>query len=592
MSAPFVVGIDLGTTHTAIAQCLVEQGAVENSSPLQLEPVSQLSGPSRLESLPLLPSFLYFAADGEQALALPWDDSRDFAVGSWARDHGASTPGRVISSAKSWLSHSGVDRRAELLPPHGAPDIEKISPVEASFRYLDHLAESWSQDHEEALGDQEVILTVPASFDAGARDLTVEAAYAAGFENVFLLEEPQAALYAWLEASGDAWREHLKVGDVILVIDIGGGTTDFSAISVQDNDGDLGFSRIAVGDHILLGGDNIDLALAHTIKQKLTGFRHCVDNAALQSLTHACRAAKERLLSENRPEQVPVALAQRGAKLLGGVVQTDLRAEEVDNLVLNGFFPEVTLDDRPRSRARGALTQIGLPYASDPAISKHLVQFLHQHGPDGQALTPTRVLFNGGVLKSTAIRERLLQMLGGWFPTTTISELPSTDLDGAVARGACYYGQVRRGRGIRIRGGTGRAYYVGVESPAPAIPGIEPPVSALCVAPLGMEEGSEVALPDTELGLIVGEAVQFRFFSSTTRTEPAGTLHESVDSTDLVELAPIEITLTADGRSEGDVVAIHLEASITAVGTLLLEAVPTTPLQPDERWKIELSVRG
>jgi hypothetical protein len=595
MSAKLVVGIDLGTTHCAlaVASLATPQARVE------VLPIEQLVAPGAAEKRTLLPSFVYFAHEGEAPLALPWDAERRFAVGALARARGAEAPERVISSAKSWLSYGGVDRRAGSLPLNAASDIERISPVEASFRLLDHLNEAFRAARPENgdLAAHEVVLTVPASFDAGARDLTVEAALAAGFEQVTLLEEPQAALYAWIEQAGEGWRTHLREGDRVLVIDIGGGTTDFSLIDAVAQDGSLGLQRVAVGDHILLGGDNMDLALAHVVAQELTAQGKELDRFQLSALAHACRSGKEQLLSNAALEQVAVVLPSRGSQLMGGTLRGELRQQQVQAYLLDGFFPRVAASEQPKTRARAGLTQVGLPYASDPAITRHLAAFLARHAFSGSeaARPPTAILFNGGVLKSDVLRRRVLDTLNGWLEERGAAParvLPGEDLELAVARGAAYYGRVRHGSGLRIRGGTARAYYVGIESPMPALPGMEPPVSALCVAPFGMEEGTQAELPPQELFVVVGESVTFRFFgSSTRRGDRAGTLLERWSPGELEELPLIELTLPPAGRAPGEVVAVQLQASITAIGTLKLEAVAQVPLVPDERWQIELSIR-
>ena len=613
----FVVGIDLGTTHTAMACARRDD---EKARP-EVVAISQLVAAGTVDARTLLPSFLYFAAEAEGALALPWDAERRLAVGEFARARGADAPLRTVASAKSWLCHPGVDRRGAILPQGAPEDIEKISPVEVSWRYLEHLSEAWDarlarEGHAPApLGQQEVVITVPASFDAGARELTAEAAMAAGLENVTLLEEPQAALYAWIDAMGDGWRKELRVGDVILVIDIGGGTTDFSAIAAVENEGALELVRVAVGDHILLGGDNMDLALAHVVRQKVMQAGGAdLDRWQMGALTHACRGAKERLLSDAQLEAVPIVLAARGSKLVGGGVRSELTREEVTRVLVEGFFPVVPASARPVVRARGALTQLGLPYASDAAVTKHLAAFLGRQAgalarvglPHDESvqdardrapvlLRPTAVLFNGGVMKSEVLRGRVLSTLDGWLAedgAAPVRVLDGADYDLGVARGAAAYGLVRRGRGLRIRGGTARAYYVGIESAMPAVPGLEPPITALCVAPFGMEEGTEASLPPNEVGVVVGEPVRFRFFSSTVRREDAaGTELERWKEGELEELAPIEVTLPAEGRREGDVVPVRLHASVTEVGTLMLEAVATNPRKADDRWGIELTVR-
>ncbi|MBN2191587.1 MAG: Hsp70 family protein [Polyangiaceae bacterium] len=602
MSGPrHVVGIDLGTTHTALAAAPVDDEAAAAA----VERIAQLVTTTTVEERPLLPSCVYFAHETEAALAIPWDRTRRHAVGEYARSRGAEAPQRVVASAKSWLSHQGIDRRADLLPLGAPPDVEKISPVQATWHYLDHLAESWGTRHPGApLAEQEIVITVPASFDAAARDLTVEAAYAAGLENTSLLEEPQAALYAWIATHGTDWRKHLSVGDVILVVDLGGGTTDFSAIAVREEDGSLELRRIAVGDHILLGGDNMDLALAHLVSRKLAAEGTELDRWQLTALTHGCRNAKEKLLAQPDLGSVPVVVPGRGSQLLDGARRSELTRAEVEAALIEGFFPRVAATARPGGRQRAALTQLGLPYAADAGITRHLAAFLTRQAaaaaelgaPAGTLLRPTHVLFNGGVTKAPAFRDRLLAILNDWLANDgapPVKVLPGEDPDLAVARGAAYFALVRRGRGLRIRGGTARAYYVGIESPMPAVPGMETPVNALCVAAFGVEEGSPAEILPQELCAVVGESVRFRFFaSSVRRADRAGTELERWGADELEELAPIEVTLPAEGRTDGDLVPVHLASSVTAIGTLLLEAVPLEPAKPDERWKVELGVRG
>jgi len=606
VSDRFVVGIDLGTTHSALAYA--ETGAAEQP-PIEVMPVAQLVARASIEERALLPSFYYAAHESEGAQALPWDKERTFVVGEYARARGVDAPSRLVSSAKSWLSHAGVDRRSAMLPLGAPEDVEKISPVEASWRYLEHLAEAWTYKFGKTsdLGAQEIILTVPASFDASARDLTVEAAGLAGFEDLTLLEEPQAALYAWIEAAGDSWRRYIHPGDVILVVDVGGGTTDFSAIAATEEKGALVLQRVAVGDHILLGGDNMDLALAHLARQKLAAEGKELDRWQMVALTHAARVAKERLLSDGSLSVVPIVVPSRGAKLLGASLRTELSREEVTRFLIDGFFPTVPLHAKPASRARAGLQQLGLPYAQDAAVTRHLSAFLGRHaraldkvgGGERQnhtMLHPTVLLFNGGVMRGKALAERVVATLDAWLLADggkPVRVLPAADLDLAVARGAAAYGLVRKGRGLRIRGGTARAYYVGIESAAPAVPGLEPPMTALCVAPFGMEEGTEASLPPQELGVVVGEPVRFRFYgSSVRRDDKPGVELDSWSGEELSELSPIEVTLPAEGRQEGDVVPVRLRAQVTEVGTLLLEALPLEPQKPGERWKVELGVRA
>ncbi|WP_454710688.1 Hsp70 family protein [Cupriavidus nantongensis] len=608
--ARYAIGIDLGTTHSAVSYVDLAASDGEQTSQRVL-PVTQLTAPGAVDELDLLPSFLYLPHASELApgdLNLPWNATRDFAVGEMARSRGAGTPIRLVSSAKSWLCHPGVDRRAAILPADAPPEVARVSPLEASVRYLTHLREAWDQAHPEApFGEQDITVTIPASFDPAARELTAEAAAAAGYGRMTLLEEPQAALYSWIQKSAGQWRKQVKVGDIILVVDVGGGTTDLSLIAVIERDGNLELHRIAVGDHILLGGDNMDLALAHVVARKLAAQGTQADPWQLRALTYACRAAKETLLTDPATETVPLVVPSRGARLIGGSIRTELTRAELTQTILEGFFPQVDASARPVSRARAGLTQLGLPYAQDAAITRHLAAFLGRQAgalaeieglqaaqPEGATfLRPTAVLFNGGVFKSGLLVERILQTLNGWLAAEGAAParlLDGAELDLAVARGAAYYGYVRRGKGVRIRGGTARAYYVAVESSMPAVPGFEPPIQALCVAPFGMEEGTDAELPPQEFGLVVGEPVHFRFFgSSVRRQDQVGTLLDYWGPEELQELEEIQATLPAEGRTAGDVVPVRLHARVTEAGTLELEAVPRAS---GERWKVQFDVRG
>lgn len=611
MSEPrFSIGIDLGTTHCALSYIDLAESD-ENVPQQQVLPITQLTSPGAIGSPNLLPSFLYLPHPGELTpgeLTLPWTATRDYAVGEMARSRGAGTPIRLVSSAKSWLCHPGVDRRAAILPNDAPPEVERISPLEASVRYLAHLRESWDHAHPDApFASQDVTITIPASFDPAARELTAEAAQAAGYARMTLLEEPQAALYSWIQKSGGGWRKDVKVGDIILVVDVGGGTTDLSLIAVVERDGNLELHRVAVGEHILLGGDNMDLALAHVVARKLAAQNTQADPWQLRALTYACRAAKETLLGDRTLDAVPLVVPSRGSKLIGGSIRTELTRAELTQILLEGFFPQVDAAARPAVRTRTGLTQLGLPYAQDAGITRHLAAFLgKQTGVlaelDGRSATPaanasflhpTAVLFNGGVFKSELLTERILTILNDWLTADGAPParlLGGADLDLAVARGAAYYGYVKRGRGVRIRGGTARAYYIAIESAMPAIPGMEPPISALCVAPFGMEEGSEAAVAEQEFGLVVGEPVTFRFFgSSVRRQDQVGTMLDYWSADELQELEAIQATLPADGRAPGEVVPVRLHARVTEAGTLELEAMPRGS---SERWKVEYDVRG
>ncbi len=608
-AARYAVGIDLGTTHCVMAYVDLTQSEGETVVQ-EIVAIPQLTGPGAVEERPLLPSFLYLPHPNELAagdLTLPWGAQPPFVVGELARDLGSRTPIRLVSSAKSWLCHPGVDRRAPILPVEAPPEVQQVSPLQASVAYLEHLRHAWDHQHPDApLVEQQLTITVPASFDPVARELTDEAAAAVGFTQRTLLEEPQAALYSWILASQGNWRKQVNVGDIILVVDLGGGTTDLSLMAVTEHDGSLELNRIAVGDHILLGGDNMDLALAHVVRNKLAARSINLDLWQLQALTHGCRTAKEVMLTDPGIDAMPVVVPSRGSHLIGGTIRTELTREEVTQTLVEGFFPRVEVSARPAARARTALTKLGLPYAQDAGITRHLAAFLGRQThatealagfatlpPNASFLHPTAVLFNGGVFKAPLLAERTLNMLNAWLQAEGASParlLEGADLDLAVARGAAYYGHVRRGRGVRIRGGTAKAYYVGIESAMPAVPGMEPPIQALCIAPFSMEEGTEADLPPQEVGLVVGEPVRFRFFGSSVRREDkVGTVLEQWSPEEVEELEEIEASLPAEGRPPGEVVPVRLHAAVTEVGTLRLEAVPRTG---NETWKVEFDVRG
>jgi hypothetical protein len=596
----YVIGIDLGTTNSALAYADTTAVVDDEPGTIVSQPIPQVVATSDVSERPLLPSFLYLPGAKEFPLGafdLPWKSPPDRVVGVFAREHGAKVPGRLVSSAKSWLSHPGVDRRASILPWTAPDDVARVSPVGASAAYLEHLRDVWNSQiagktAADRLENQEVYLTVPASFDPVARELTMEAAAQAGLKHVTLLEEPQAAFYAWLAVQGREWRKRVKVGDVILVCDVGGGTTDFTLIAVTDEGGDLVLSRLAVGDHILLGGDNMDLALAYAVAGALPQGMDGLDAGQRIALGHACRSAKETLLGETRKNSATVTVLGRGSKVIGGSVKTELTRDTLRQVLIEGFLPRCGPNDQPERGRRTGLTEIGLPYAADPAITRHLARFLGQQAGSLHTATksvlPSAVLFNGGVFKAAELRRRALEVLSGWAGRP-VPELDSSDLDLAVSRGAAYYGQVRRGKGVRIRGGSSRSYYIGLETAAPAVPGVAPPLKALCVVPMGMEEGTEAGVPGPEIGLIVGEPAQFRFLSSTTRRDDTvGTVLDRWNSDELQELDPLETALEAhDGRS-GEQVPVRLHARVTEVGSLEVSCEST---RDQRRWKLEFNLR-
>ncbi|MGB1321406.1 MAG: Hsp70 family protein [Vibrio gallaecicus] len=616
----FSVGIDLGTTHCVLSFL----DTTDEDARVEVMPIPQLTAPGTVETRSQLGSFLYQPHEHEMnsnSRVLPWSSEPKALVGAIARNLGSKTPIRLIASAKSWLCHSGVNRRDAFLPAGSPEEVEKVSPLKTTELYLEHLKDAWNHTHpEHKLADQDVTITVPASFDPAARDLTAEAARNVGFEHLTLLEEPQAALYSWIDNSNDTWRDEVNVGDVVLVVDIGGGTTDLSLVEVKEDEGNLTLSRIAVGEHILLGGDNMDLALAYRLKMKLAQDGKELAPWQVQAMTHACRDAKEALLNDAELQAVPIVVPSRGSKLLGATLKTELTQQEVQQTLVDGFFPQIAVTEHPVQKARGALTQMGLPYAQDAGITRHIAAFLSKQAnalggaseqqqdfnpfanmpgmpgadaPTADFIKPSAILFNGGVLKSPLLSERLSSTINAWLISAeaeSAKQLSGLDLDLAVASGASYYGSVRRGQGVRIRGGIASSYYVGIESAMPAIPGMAPPMEALCVAPFGMEEGSSVQVPSQEFGLVIGQPVHFQFFGSTTRREDeAGTHLDHWAPEDLDELPEIQVTLpVSEGRREGEVVPVTLASRVTELGTLYLEAIAT---DNGQKWHVEFDVR-
>ncbi|NAX20570.1 Hsp70 family protein [Vibrio sp. V39_P1S14PM300] len=617
----FSVGIDLGTTHCVLSY----MDTSREDAHVEVMAIPQLTSPGTVESRAQLGSFLYQPHEHEMnpsSRVLPWSSEPKALVGAIARNLGAKTPIRLIASAKSWLCHGGVNRRDAFLPAGSPEEVEKVSPLRATELYLEHLKEAWDHANpNHPLAEQDVTITVPASFDPAARDLTAEAARNVGFSHLTLLEEPQAALYNWIDNSNDSWRDEVSVGDIVLVVDIGGGTTDLSLVEVTEDQGNLTLNRIAVGEHILLGGDNMDLALAYRLKMKLAQEGKDLQPWQVQAMTHACRDAKEALLNDSELQSVPIVVPSRGSKLLGATLKTELTQQEVQQTLVDGFFPQVTIAEHPVQKSRGALTQMGLPYAQDAGITRHIAAFLSKQAhaqsgsepaaqdfnpfanmpgmPGGESQTnvefikPTAILFNGGVLKSSLLAERLEETINEWLieaDAEYAKRLTGVDLDLAVASGAAYYGSVRRGQGVRIRGGIASAYYVGIESAMPAIPGMAPPMEALCVAPFGMEEGSSATVPSQEFGLVIGEPVHFQFFGSTVRRDdPAGTHLDHWAPEELEELPEIQVTLpVSEGRKQGEVVPVTLASRVTELGTLQLEAIAA---DNGQKWHVEFDVR-
>lgn len=592
MAATYVIGIDLGTTNSALAYAALETERPE----VQVLPIPQLVAPGTIEARPLLPSFLYLGTKVEAstgAYDLPWASGREFVVGELARRQSADFPERTVAAAKSWLGHSKVDRHQAILPWNAGEDVPKVSPVTAARRYLEHLISAWQQAYPDVpFADQQVVLTVPASFDASARELTREAALAAGFPDSFvLLEEPQAAVYAWLAAMGDRWRKVLKVDQTLLVCDVGGGTTDLSLVGVAEEEGELTLRRIAVGSHLLVGGDNMDLLLAHHVAGLFAKKGIQLDPWQSVSLWHSCRQAKETLLGADAPAKHPITVLGRSSKLIGGTVTVEVEQADVSRLLSEGFLPNCALSDLPQRPRMSGFQELGLPYEADTAITRHIAAFLNSHGGEQGAIRPTHVLFNGGVFKGEFLKKSLMQTLQDWFPQDEAPQIleGEHDLDHAVARGATYYGWSKVHGGVRIRGGTARAYYVGIEVAGLAIPGAPRPLRALCVVPYGMEEGTELDVPSDPVGLIVGQPAHFRFFNSPVRKDDRpGSRLTAWTADDLAETDSLEATLTKDDSEDDHYVPVTFHSRLTELGLLELWCVST---RGTGRWKLEFSVR-
>lgn len=580
----YVVGIDLGTTNSAV--CYVD--CQERPWRIRVLGIPQLVAPGQTEIRDTLPSFHYQPPATTEGL-----ETR--VVGFMARDYGASTPGRLVSSAKSWLCHAGVDRTAELLPWHAASDVERISPVEASSRYLAHIRSVWNERvRSEPLELQDIVLTLPASFDEIARELTVEAASSAGLSRVVLIEEPQAAFYAWIYKHQDAWDQQVSPGQTILVCDIGGGTTDFTLIRVRRAaDGKVQFHRVAVGDHLLLGGDNMDLALAQHLERQLGKSK--LDPRQWDTLLRQSRHVKEQMLSETAPEQLTVTLPAAGARLLGSGLSTKISRDDVRELLVDGFMPLVALNEKPLPR-RSGFQEFGLPYTADSAITRYLAAFLTAHRQADEeptedasaphAARPDVVLFNGGVFESVILRDRLIDCLNHWFhpssyiPHLLITALDNDRLDLAVSRGAAYYGMVRRGEGVKIVASLARTYYIGVES--------DPP-QALCLVPGSAEPGQTIELTDRQFDLLVSEPVEFPLYTSSIRlTDEPGQLLP-VDHEQMTALPPIRTALKTRSRRERGAVPVHLNARLTEIGTLELWCAE---VGGERTWRLQFDVRS
>ncbi|MGB5986858.1 MAG: Hsp70 family protein [Desulfobacterales bacterium] len=597
MSDPvYIVGIDFGTTNSVVAYAPLVQTETENPE-IRVFAVPQLVDMGVVERREQLPSFIYLSDDHQTQggdLDLPWAKGAGQHVGLFARERGAEVQQRLIQSAKSWLCNPRVDRHEAILPWDAPQEVRPMSPVAACAAILSHLREAWNHTQAHTpegpqphlfLENQEILLTVPASFDPAARELTVQAAQQAGLPQLTLLEEPQAALYAWIAGSDGTWRETLREGDLVLVCDVGGGTSDFSLIAVGSQGGSLQLERIAVGSHLLVGGDNMDLTLAYAVAAQLARKSTRLDAWQMRQLSHACRGAKEQFYAGDSASELPLTILGRGSKLIGGTLTTHLQRATADQLILDGFFPHCERDAVPQRLPQTGIQEFGLAYESDPAVTRHLAQFLTRQSDLGEAGGgPSALLFNGGVMKADIFRRRVLDVVGGWSQRP-LREIVSKDRDLAVAKGAAYYGLARRGKGIRIRSGLAKSYYIGVAAAMPAVPGIPMPTKALCVAPYGMEEGSRAAVEGRIFNLLVGETVQFDFYESAQRSEDAvGQVVEDYRD-ELTPATQLETVLEGEG---GQAVPVTLEVRITEVGTLEIWCLAR---DDQRRWRLEFNVR-
>ncbi len=587
----FIIGIDLGTTHCALA------ASPTTSASVQLYDLPQSVGQGEVAAKSLLPSLIYLPIDGELpegSTTLPWGNA-PHVVGQWAGRLGSKVPQRLVASAKSWICHGGINRRAPILP-WNTPDTEpQISPYQASVTFLEHLRCTWDSAHPNApLVDQDVTVTVPASFDEAARELTLDAAREAGYgQKVRLIEEPQAAFYDFLGSHSDHIADTLHESSLVLVVDVGGGTTDLTLLKVVEDDGkNPEIERIAVGGHLLLGGDNMDAALAHHVLQKAS-YSDSLDPSEWSALVHSTRLAKEKLLGPNAPEEVIVSLQKRGSRLIGGTRSIPLTRSEVHELLVDGFLPKTAPHDLPERSTRAGLTTLGLPYATDPALPRHIAAFLRRHVQgareagatiQGGLPKPDRVLLNGGVFHAPALVDRLAEVFAHWFGGSPIPFLKQTSLSTAVACGAVRYGLAKRGVGQLIKGGTARAYYIGVQAQ-------DETLRAFCVAPRGMQDNTSIDVSDRVLRVVLNRSVTFPLYVYTgDRSDPVGTVI-TVDE-ELEPMAPLQTVLRdkkAELHHENPTLPVTLGASLDENGALQLN-LKTMELPP-RRWRLQFAAQ-
>lgn len=592
-AAKYIVGIDLGTTNMVVSYAPLKwDEQSEKQRPIKLLDIVQEQAKGSLEKFDMFPSFIFKRT--KEKPVLPWSDNSEYILGTYARERGAEVPDSVISSAKSWLCNPRIDRTKPILPWNEESEEGKISPLDAETMYLTHIRLAWAQEFpKDKLENQKVIITIPASFDAAARDLVLQAAKKAGLSDITLLEEPQAAFYSWIAQEDNPWRQQVKKGDIVLVADVGGGTTDFSLIEITESNGDLALERVAVGNHILLGGDNMDLTLAYIAAKRLQETGKKITRWQTIQLSHQCRKAKEELLSDPSKDSVAVTVSGRSSSVIGGTIKTKITREDLETSIIEGFFPDCSIDDDPLESTEGGVRELNLMYAADAGITRHLAKFLRsQNIGEKKYGWPNAVLFNGGVFNSQIFRDRLVAVIDSWLTAEgkeQIRVLDGSELSRAVARGATYFGEAKEGKGIRIRGGVSRSYYLGIESSLPAIPGFPPPMKALCVAKQGTEEGTVSEVPNKTFGLKVGKKANFKLFKSNCRREDNfAEIFEDVDDTiedagTLVAELPAEEEIAA-----GDIVDVALQIAITEIGTLEIYCVSK---DGKHKWKLEFNVR-
>ncbi|WP_236892383.1 Hsp70 family protein [Desulfoluna limicola] len=593
----YIIGIDLGTTNSAISYVDLENPeTAKGRKNIQLFRVPQLTREGEVSPMSVLPSFLYIpgAYDiPDESVIQPWNPMEKRFAGIFAREHGSKVPSRLVVSAKSWLCHDKADRKAKILPWGSGADVGKVSPVEATAFYLEHLKKAWNKemggDDEGAfLENQFVVVTVPASFDEVARDLTVEAAALAGLKNVTLLEEPLAAFYSWLIRHEKSWEEHVKPGELILVCDVGGGTTDFTLISLRESDGTPRFERLAVGDHLILGGDNIDLALARKAESLFKGKSETLSADKWKTLCHLSRKAKEKILGEGQ-ELERIIMTGSGSSLIGGTLSANLTKEMVAEIVLDGFFPDVTKEEtREKSRRKG-ISEFGLPYEQEPAITRHIGWFLEHHKETiatllGTNHAPDHILFNGGSLKPTVIRRKIKGAVRHWFNEPDASfprEMDNPDPDLAVALGASYYGLAKIGKGVRVGSGSPRSYYLGVGSTNGDAK------KAVCIVERGLDEGARIELTQKDFSVIANRPAEFPVYSSSFRSGDRAGDVITIDDT-LTELPPMASVIKYGKKGNAETIPVHLQAEYTEVGTLVIGC---RSLISDHTWRLNFQLR-